>query len=226
MKNRGRLRVLGLALMIYGLIGIALFAVLALGVTRPLERAQRLADSVEGQRAALVDTLDEAETTIRRMSVGVGRMDASLAEAKAATDRASTISQGVAASMFQLRDTMSLEIPLLGQPLSGLAPSFDQSGQNLNLLGEDVAAIGEALEANRGDVTLTAESLADLADAVGAMTTSVEEGPSVSISATTLEAVRLAIFALAAWMVLLAVGCVLAGLYVLAITRRGVVVSA
>lgn len=226
MKNRGRLRVLGLALMIYGLIGIGLFAVLALGVTRPLERAQRLAGSVEGQRAALVDTLTEAETTIRQMSVGVGRMDASLADAKAATDRASTISRGVAASMFQLRDTMSLEIPLLGQPLAGLAPSFDQSGQNLNLLGEDVAAIGEALEANRGDVTLTAESLADLADAVGAMTTSVEEGPRVSISSATLEAVRLAIFAVAAWMVLLAVGCMLAGLYVLAITRRGVVVSA
>jgi hypothetical protein len=194
-------------------------------VTRPLDRAQRLSESVEDQRGALVATLEEAESTIRQMSVGVGRMDASLADAKAATDRAAAISQSVAASMFQLRDTMSLEIPLVGQPLIGLAPSFDQSGQNLNLLGEDVANIGVALEANRGDVTLTARNLGELADAVGAMTTSIEDVPRVSISAATLEAVRLAVYAVAAWMMLLAIGCVLAGLYLLIASRRGVVVT-
>jgi len=77
------------------------------------------------------------------MSLAVGRMDASLAEARAATDRASNISRGVAQSMFQLRDTVAVEIPLLGQPLVGLAPSFDQSGQNLELLGEDVVLAPE-----------------------------------------------------------------------------------
>jgi hypothetical protein len=224
MRNRGRARLLGLALVLYGLIGIGLFVVLALGVTRPLDRAQRLSASVEDQRAALVESLGEAETTIRQMSESVERMDASLAEAKAATDRAANISRGVAQSMYQLRDTVSLEVPFLGQPLAGLAPSFDQSGQNLDLLGQDVGAIGVALESNRADVTLTAQNMADLADSVRELTRTVRESPGVEISTTTIESVRLAVFAVAAWMVLFAVGCVVAGMYLLSRSRGPVVV--
>lgn len=213
-------RLLGLGLVLYGVAGIAIFVLLAVGVTRPLDRAQRLSTSVEEQRAALADSLGEAETTIRQMSEAVGRMDASLAEAKAATDRASTISSGVAQSMYQLRDTVALEIPLLGQPLVGLAPSFDQSGQNLELLGQDVAAIGEALDGNRADVELTSENMSDLADAVAELTRTVSESPSVEVSQSTIQAARLAIFAVAAWMMLFAVGCIAAGIYLLALSRR------
>lgn len=220
MARRRRARLLGAALIIYGLAGIALFVLLGLGALRPLDRAQRLTESVEEQRAALVESLEQAETTIRQMSAGVGGMDASLADAKAATDRAAEMSRGVAASMYGLRDTVSVEIPLLGRPLEGLAPSFNQSGQNLELLGQDVAAIGLALESNRGDVVLTARNLELLADAVGALTSSVEEGPRVAISAGTMQSMRIAILAVAAWMGLLALGCVGLGAYLLQLGRR------
>ena len=122
MRRTRRHRLLGLVLTIYGLVGIALFVLVAAGLTRPLDRAQRLAASVEQQREAVVTSLEQAEDTIREMAEGVDRMDQSLGEAKAATDRAADISRGVAQSMFQMRDTVSAEIPFLGQPLVGLAP--------------------------------------------------------------------------------------------------------
>lgn len=218
MGRRG-LRLAGAVLVIYGLIGIVIFVVVASGVARPLERARQLSASVETQRAALVDSLSEAEMTIRNMSDGVARMGTSLGDAKAATDRAAVISHGVAASMYQLRDAMGLSI-FGAQPLIGLSSSFDVSGQNLDLLAEDVAGIGAALDTNRGDVTLTAQNLADLATSVHGLTAAVQEGPGVEISAATLDSVRLAIYAVCGWLVLLAAGCVVAGGYMLWFSRR------
>ncbi len=222
--SRGRrpaLRVLGLGLIVYGLIGIAIFVVVAQAINRPLERARRLSESVEEQRAALVDALDQAEVTIEQMSDGVGGMDTSLTDARAATDRASLIATGVATSMYQLRDSMLITIPIIGgQPLAGLAPGFDTSAQQLALLSQDLTAIGTALDLNRVDVNATTADLTELADSVGELSTAVDDGPPIDISVATLNSMRLAIYAVAGWLVLLAVGCVAAGLYLLLGGRR------
>lgn len=218
--RRGRrLQLLGLAVAGYGVIGIVLFIVVALSISRPLERAQRLSSAVETQRGELVETLEQAEDTIRQMSEAVGRMDGSLGEAKAATDRASGIAHGVAASMYQLRDAMYLSI-LGAQPLIGLAGGFDTSGQQLDLLGTDLTAIGAALEVNRGDVVTTSSNMSLLAASVDNLATAVRATPRVEISLATLDAVRFAVYAVAGWMVLLAVGCVVLGLYLIVVGRR------
>lgn len=219
--RRPALRLLGLGLTVYGLIGIAIFVMVALSISRPLERARTLSESVEEQRAALVDALDQAEVTIEQMSGGVGGMDTSLADARAATDRAALIATGVSTSMFSLRDSMMLSIPIIGgQPLAGLAPGFDNTGQQLALLSQDLTGIGTALDLNRTDVIATAADLSDLADAVGELSRAVSEGPTVDIASETLDAIRMAIYAVAGWLVLLAVGCMVAGLYLLMGGRR------
>lgn len=214
MIRRAWLLVLGAALALYGIVGMILFILLAVGVARPLEQARQLSESVDSERTALVSSLTQTETTIRQMSDGVSRMDTSLGDAKTAIDHASTISHGVASSMYGLRDAMNLDI-LGARPLVGLSGSFDTSGQNLDQLGNDIAAIGTALDANRSDVVLTSQNLSALADSVQALTAAVENGPAVGISTSTLENITLAIYAVAAWLVLLAAGCVVAGLYVL-----------
>ena len=154
--RRARLRVLGAALVLYGMVGIAIFILVGIGVARPLDRAATLSASVDSDRQALVESLSQAELTIREMSTGVGRMDTSLADAKTAIDKAATISHGIAASMYSLRDAMNVNI-LGAQPLSGLSGSFDTSGQNLDALGDDISTIGTSLDANRSDVVATAE---------------------------------------------------------------------
>jgi hypothetical protein len=104
-------------------------------------------------------------------------------------------------------------ISLFGvQPLIGLAPGFDQMGQQMELLATDVEAIGEALEANREDVELVAESMEEMRQAVGRLATAVRSGPSLEVTSDTLAEMRLGIFAVVAWLIALAVGCVLGGL--------------
>ena len=213
-RRRGRrVALLGLALIGYGIIGIAIFALVATSIDRPLERVRALTQSVEQQRVALVDSMEQAETTLRQMSQAVGRMDTSLSDAKLATDRSSGIALGVSTSMYGLRDAMSLEIPLLGQPLLGLSAGFDQAGSQLSLLSEDLATIGTSLDSNRTDVVATAENLSELARSVATLTETVRTGPGIEISTDALETFRLAIFAVAGWVVLFAIGCVLAGFY-------------
>jgi hypothetical protein len=221
-KRRGRrVQWLGLALIAYGVIGVIIFAAVAMAINRPLERVGELSQSVEEQRAALIDTMEQTEDTIRQMSESVRRMDTSLEDAQAAVNRSSSIAQSVALSMFQLRDSMNITIPLLNsQPLAGLAPGFDQAGQQLQLLSPDLVTIGSSLETNQGDVVTTADSLVSLADSVGVLTESVREGPGVGIAEDALDAFRFALFAVAGWLLLFAVGCALIGVYLFNTGRR------
>ena len=222
-RRRGRrIQLLGGALIGYGLIGIAIFVLVATAINRPLDRIRELSESVEEQRTALVESMDQGELTIREMAAGIRRMDTSLANAHVATDRSSGIAIGIATSMFQLRDAMSVEIPLVGQPLLGLAAGFEQAAGQLQLLAQDLATIGTSLDTNRGDVVLTADNLEELADTIDDLAESVRTGPDVGISEEALDAFRLAIFAVAGWLVLFAVGCVLVGLYLLVAGRREV----
>jgi hypothetical protein len=215
--RRGRLRLLGLGLVVYGIIGIILFVIVAVAVARPLELAQ----SVDDERAALVASLTQAETTMRDMSTSVGRLNTSLGTAKTAIDQATTISTSVAQSMYGLRDAMSIQIPILGgQPLLGLAGNFDTTGQNLDQLSIDISAIGSALNANQADVALTGVNMTNLANSVGKLATSVRDGPAISISTRTLDAVRLGVYAVTAWLVLFALGCLVAGMYLVNVSRR------
>ena len=223
-RRRRRVRLLGIALIGYGVIGIVLFVVVALAISKPLDRAQALGDSVEEQRQGVIDTLEQAQTTIRQMGVGVGRMDVSLEDARAATDRAATISHSVAFSIYQLRDQMSLTVFGV-QPFLGLASGFDASGQQLDLLGADLSTIGASLQANRADVVTTADNMEELADSVEELTAMVRDGPAVDISTTTLDAVRLAVYAICGWLILFAVGCLLAGLYLFRMGRHHVHVA-
>lgn len=217
---RGRRRqLLGAALIGYGLIGIVIFVFVALSIGRPLERARQLSVSVQEQRAALIVALDQAESTIGQMGQGVGRMDTSLAEVRAATDRAATISTGVSTSMYLLRDAMQLTI-LGQQPLVVLAAGFDQTGAQLGLLAQDMTTIGAALETNRVDAVTTSANLTTLATSVLLLTEAVRNGPSVDISSATIDSLRLAIYAVAGWLVLLALGCVLGGTYLIVQGRR------
>ncbi len=208
-RQRG-LRLLGTILVAYGALGIVLFIGVAYAIERPIDEAGRLTVSIEGQRGALLESLEQAALTIDEAAAGIRGMDSSLARAGEATDRASQLSLGVAASMYELRNAMTIQI-LGTQPLIGLAAGFDQSGQQLELLAEDMATIGEALEANRDDADAVAVSLGELSESVDTLTRAVRDGPALEVSSDALDGMRHGIYAVIAWMLALAVGCVAGG---------------
>ncbi len=210
-RYRRFLRIVGTILIAYGVSGIVLFALVAQAVGDPLDEAGALTVSIEGQRTAVLDSLEEAVRTIDATGTGIRNMDDSLIEARAATDRAAELSLSMAASMYELRNQMGLS--LFGiQPLIGLAPGFDQTGQQMELLSTDVAAIGQALSANRQDVRTVARRMDDLRTAVSDLAEAVRDGPALVVTSDTLAEMRLGIFAVVGWLIALALGCVLGGL--------------
>lgn len=209
-RRRRVLRVVGSVLIAYGLLGVLLFAGVAYAIERPIDEAGRLTVSIEGQRGALLASLEQASVTINDAATGVRGMDASLDQAGQATDRAAQLSVGVATSMYELRNAMGLTVFGV-QPLIGLAAGFDESGQQLELLAQDVAAIGIALEANRDDATAVADSLAQLSRSVDELTRAVGDGPALQVSSDALDGMRLAIYGVIGWMLALAIGCIAGG---------------
>lgn len=203
-----------MALATYGVIGLILFVVVAVAINRPLERAHNLSVALDQERTALIETMGQARTTLEDMSLGVGGADTSLGDAKAATDRAAGIANTLASSMFGLRDSMALSI-FGTQPLAGLASGFDSSGQQLSTLGTELTTIGVSLNENRSAVSTTSTDLAKLAVSLGELTTLVRDSPDVEISTASLDAVRLAVYAICGWLAVFALGCVIGGVYLI-----------
>jgi hypothetical protein len=203
---------LGLVVAAYGLIGLLLFVAVAVAINGPLERAHALSISLDEERAGLVATMEQARVALVDMSLGVGGVDDSLASAQAATDRAAGISTSLAASMFGLRDAMSITI-LGTQPLQGLAASFETSGQQLSALSTDLTTISTSIDANRDAVATSSASLGKLAVSLAELRVMVRDSPDVGISTASLDAIRLAVYAICGWLAVLALGCVLGGVY-------------
>jgi methyl-accepting chemotaxis protein len=219
LRQRRLLRLVGSVLIAYGLSGVVVLATVAQAIGAPLDEADELTVSIEGQRRAVLQSLSSAEETIDQTTAGIRNMDASLEQARAATDRASQLSLSMATTMYQLRDQMAITVFGI-QPLVGLAPGFDQTGQQMELLSSDVAAIGEALNANRQDVETVAASMERLKRSVQRLADAISEGPRLEATSEGIANVRLGIFAVAAWLITLAVGCVLGGLGCWWLARR------
>lgn len=197
--------------MAYGISGIVLFVAVAQAVGGPLGEAGQLTVSIEGQRTAVLSALDEAVDTIDATTEGIRNMDDSLVQARGATDRAAQLALTMAATMYELRNQMG--ITLFGvQPLAGLAPGFDQTGQQMEALSADVNAIGDALTANRQDVDTVAANMEDLKQSVDRLATAVRDGPRLEVASESLATLRLGVFAVVAWLITLSVGCLLGGI--------------
>ncbi|HWH36986.1 MAG TPA: hypothetical protein VNT28_04340 [Candidatus Limnocylindrales bacterium] len=209
--SRGMLRLVGTALLVYGLAGTLLLGVIGVSIARPLDDITSLGSSLGGQRDAALAALEQSSTTIVDTSAAVRNMDTSLAQANQATARAAGISRGMAQTMRELAFQMQLTV--LGiQPLIGLAPGFDATALQFDLLADDVAAIAAALEQNRNDTIAIANGLDELGRSIDRLRVAVADSPDLSAITGSVDEAQLGLLALIGWLLVAAVGCMLAGL--------------
>jgi hypothetical protein len=210
-RRPGLWRAVGTALIAWGVVGIVLLALFFNGFAGPISDLNTMADSLEAQRTAALEAIDSARDTIDQTAVGVRGMDTSLADAKAAVDRASGIATDVGETMGGLAQAMQVTIFGL-QPLAGLSTGFSDAATQLGGLSTDLATIGESLDANRDDAVAVAASLDDLSSALTDFRTAVDAGPQLDDVARSIDSLRMGILALLAWLGALAVGSVAAGI--------------
>ena len=210
-RRPGPLRIAGTALIAWGVVGLVLLALFFNGLAGPISELSTMAASLEAQRAAALEAIDKATASVDQAATGVRGMDTSLADAKAAVDRASSISNGVGDTMNGLAQGMQVSIFGL-QPLAGLSGGFSDAGTQLKGLSTDLAAIGQSLDANSDDAQAVAQSLDELSIALTDFHTAVDSGPQLDGLAHSLDSLRIGILALLAWLGALALGAVAAGI--------------
>jgi hypothetical protein len=166
---RPRLRLLGLALVLNGLLGIALVGV-ALGALGPLvTRASVAADSAGDSLAAAARALDQLSTSFD----GFGK---SLDEARTSSAHASQLLNDASATTTQLAEAMSLSV-FGAQPFLPISQSFRRNTDELRGVSADLSTLSEAIGHNARDIVAVRDSVRVLRDRVQRLATDAAASP-------------------------------------------------
>jgi hypothetical protein len=156
--KRGPFRLMGLALMVNGLLGLALVGV-ALGALGPLlARASVAADSAGDSLAAAAQALDQTSTSFDGFSK-------SLVDARSSSAHASQLLNDASATSAQLADAMSISF-LGAQPFLPISQSFRRNTDELRGVSADLSTLSEAIGHNASDVAAVRDSVRVLRDRV------------------------------------------------------------
>jgi len=171
-----RRRVLGVALLTYGVTGLLVLALAAVVIGSAVDQLAVVGGRVEAQREALLETLRSTSATMRNASVGVGNVGQSLAAARTSADHAAALARSLGGTLHDLGSAMHLQI-LGTQPLAGLAAGFDTAASQSDQLAGDLTEVTSALARNSSDLDTSRQDLAALGANVDLLAESVETAP-------------------------------------------------
>jgi hypothetical protein len=209
-----RRRRLGLALMLYGLIGLAILGAVLLFVVGPLGEPGGL--GIDAGRDQVVRLLDASEDALADAELAARNADTGLVEAADAAGSAGGFMTELAGTMREL--AASLRISIFGsQPFGPAADDFERVAASASNVATDLQTAATAVRLGGEDLSSLASELAAMQDEVVAMRTSVDTALAVDTSGWRLMAV-----VLVAWLAVPALVSLLVGyrLWRLSAVRR------
>ena len=195
---------LGWALIVYGILGLALVVIGALIGLELASRIERLAATADGTLAAAVRSTDAAADAFTNI-------DASLSESEASAAAAAALARDASGTLASLSAAMELSV-FGAQPLLPLAGEFAASAEQASALGETLDRVGDSLGETRTDVASIGTEL----DGLSAELDALREANGTGGSAPPL---RLFVVLLLAWLLIPALGGLLGGLALLRVPR-------
>jgi len=198
-------RALGWALLAYGITGLALVVVGAIGGLEMAGRVEDLAVQAD-------TTLAAAERATQATADSFTGVDDSLAEGEASTVAAAVLARDASLTLDSLANAMSLSI-LGTRPLEPLAADFAASADQASALADTLEDVGDSLAATREDMALIGSELDQLAVELGAL-----RGASSTDGAA--PPIRLFVMMVLAWLALQAVGALIGGMALLRRARQ------
>lgn len=198
-------RALGWALLAYGIAGVALVVVGAIGGLEMASRVENLALRADS-------TLAAAQRATQATADSFTGVDESLRTGEISADGAATLARDTSATLRSLSLAMSLNI-LGTQPLQPLAADFAASADQAAALADTLDGVSTSLADTRADMTGIGAELDQLAVELGALRdASSTEGSAPSI--------RLFVMMVLVWLALQALGALIGGFALLRRPRR------
>lgn len=198
---------IGWALILYGVLGLALVVIGALIGLELASRIERLAATADGTLAAAVRSTDAAADAFTNV-------DASLSESEASADAAAALARDASGTLASLSAAMELSV-FGAQPLLPLAGEFEASAEQASALGETLDRVGGSLSDTRTDVVSIGRELDGLSAELDALRQANGTGGSA-------PPLRLFVVLLLAWLLIPALGGLLGGLALLRAPRPSV----
>jgi hypothetical protein len=206
---RFRRRLVAWALIVYGILGLALVVAGGLTGFGVAGRVEQLATEADG-------TLLAASRATEAAADSFTSVDGSLTEAQASADGAAELAREASSTLAELASAMELSV-FGAQPLLPLASEFASSAELAEELGGTLDGVGASLETTRTDVGRIGEELSVLADELGALRDSSEVD---GAGAADPPPLRLFVGLLLAWLAIPALGGLLGGIALLASPPR------
>lgn len=189
-------RALGWAALAYGIAGVALVVVGAIG-------GLDMADRVEGLALQADSTLAAAERATQATADSFAGVDDSLGEGQASADGAASLAREASATLDSLSVAMSLTI-LGTQPLRPLAADFAASADQADALADTLDSVSRSLSDTRADMIRIGAELDGLARELAALRdASTTDGSAPPI--------RLFVTMVLVWLALQALGAIIGG---------------
>ncbi|MGI8998702.1 MAG: hypothetical protein ACR2GO_03230 [Candidatus Limnocylindria bacterium] len=192
------------ALVLYGILGIALVgggAVIGLDLA---SRVEQLTATADGTLAAAVRSTDAAADAFTNV-------DASLSESEASADAAAALARDASGTLASLAAAMQLSV-FGAQPLLPLAGEFEASADQAAALGDTLDSVSGSLGETRTDVASIGTELDGLSTELAALRGANDTGGGA-------PPLRLFVILLLLWLCIPAVGGLLGGLALLRVPR-------
>ena len=201
MTRRQRRRRLGTGLLAFGLSGVVLLLAAAALVFGSLAAVDDAATGFEAQRAELLAMLGPAADALDSAATSATNAGTSLTTSAGAADQAATLTNRLAGSFEGLASLSTFEI-FGARPFAALEGEFRQVGETARTLSTDLESTAAALRTNVSDTADVAGDLRALATQLEALETSLAtpEGGGLSSATAALNAARIVLVGLLAWL--------------------------
>ena len=210
------LRLLGVALIVYGAIGLAASLYGYSLVRQAFASAREIGVLAPGEKGNALRGLESIAATLDDASKTSANLTGSFKESQTSLKTASEVATDVAASFRQVAQVASFQ--LFGiQPMAGMAQPFQESSDRLDTLSQDLTRTSGALGANATDMQRLSADFNRLKVEVDGLAQTVSRLPTDPTSGEGARRLETALSAMLIWIALQGFGSIALGLALLLI---------
>jgi hypothetical protein len=203
-------RRLGNGLVAFGVVGLVVTIILAVVWLGMLVAMQDLDETLEADREALAAALTSTSDLMDSTADAIESTTAAMGNVSVALDDAADLLDRLGQTTASLAD--ALNVTILGQqPFAGAAENLEEIATDLDTFAGHAATLASDIETLGPPLTQLAGDLRTVEESVGALALRVDEFGGIERLVGLVRVYALLSAVLAAWLAVLAAGCVWAG---------------
>jgi methyl-accepting chemotaxis protein len=164
---------LGTALLLFGVVGVVLAAVIAAGLVGGAISARNLSDRLQSEQAQLVEMLGRLNDSVDHLATSTDNAGQTLRTTQAVVEAVGGVASGLGSTASRLGS--SLDVNILGQrPFAGAAESLGSVSTQLDTLGTQVTALATNVETNADDMSQVAVRVREMSQDLKTITDRIQ----------------------------------------------------